>query len=72
MTEEKQGGTAPEPEASASLADRAQDEAVGAVAVADEPASQTEAVAPTAADADGTEPATLRQGFFADWQRVVG
>ncbi|MGH3034481.1 MAG: hypothetical protein ACRDON_07965 [Gaiellaceae bacterium] len=24
------------------------------------------------ADADGTEPAALRRGFFADWQRVIG
>jgi len=41
LTEEQQGGTAPEPEASAS-ADRASEEAVAAVAVADEPAaSQT-------------------------------
>ena len=42
MTEDKQGGTAPEPEASASAADKASEEAVAAVAVADEPAaSQT-------------------------------
>ncbi|HEV8489595.1 MAG TPA: 30S ribosomal protein S1 [Candidatus Limnocylindrales bacterium] len=41
MTEEQQGGTAPEPEANAS-ADQASEEAVAAVAVADEPAaSQT-------------------------------
>jgi len=42
LTEDKQGGTAPEPEASASAADKASEEAVAAVAVADEPAaSQT-------------------------------
>ncbi len=42
MTEENQGGTAPEPGASASVADKASEEAVAAVAVADEPAaSQT-------------------------------
>jgi small subunit ribosomal protein S1 len=42
LTEEQQGGTAPEPEARASAADKASEEAVAAVAVADEPAaSQT-------------------------------
>jgi small subunit ribosomal protein S1 len=42
LTEKQQGGTAPEPEANASAADQASEEAVAAVAVADEPAaSQT-------------------------------
>jgi small subunit ribosomal protein S1 len=39
LTEEQQGGTAPEPEANASAADKASEEAVAAVAVADEPAA---------------------------------
>ncbi len=38
MTEEKTGGTAPEREAPASTADRASEQPVGAIAVADEPA----------------------------------
>ena len=39
MTEEKLGGTAPEPEASASVTNQASEQAVGTVAVADEPAA---------------------------------
>jgi DNA-directed RNA polymerase subunit E'/Rpb7 len=39
LTEEQQGGTAPEPEARASTADQAPEQAVAAVAVADEPAA---------------------------------
>ncbi|MDQ2965735.1 MAG: 30S ribosomal protein S1 [Chloroflexota bacterium] len=39
MIEEQQGGTAPEPEANAFAADKASEEAVAAVAVADEPAA---------------------------------
>ncbi|HKG56424.1 MAG TPA: S1 RNA-binding domain-containing protein, partial [Candidatus Limnocylindrales bacterium] len=50
MTEQQQGGTAPEPGAIASSADQAPDEAVGAVAVADEPAATEQ----TAADDTGT------------------
>ncbi|HEY6058417.1 MAG TPA: S1 RNA-binding domain-containing protein, partial [Candidatus Limnocylindrales bacterium] len=41
MTEQQLGGTAPEPEAIASVADQASEQAVAAVAVADEPATQT-------------------------------
>ncbi len=41
MTEEQSGGTTPEPEAIASVADQASEEAVAAVAVADEPATTT-------------------------------
>jgi small subunit ribosomal protein S1 len=67
LTEEQQGGTAPEPEASAS-AERASEEAVAAVAVADEPAASqrkdttSEPVAPAgsapAASADRPAPAS--------------
>ncbi len=39
MTEEQSGGTTPEPEAIAPVADQASEEAVAAVAVADEPAT---------------------------------
>ena len=39
MTEDNQGGTAPEPGAIASAADQASEKPVGAIAVADEPAS---------------------------------
>ena len=39
MTEEKQGGTAPEPEASAPDTDQAPEQVGTAVAVADEPAT---------------------------------
>jgi small subunit ribosomal protein S1 len=49
LTEEQQGGTAPEPEASASAADLASEKPVAAVAVADEPA--TSETTPEAADA---------------------
>jgi small subunit ribosomal protein S1 len=55
LTEEQQGGTAPEPEARASTADQAPEQAVAAVAVADEPAasdttSSTEAASPPSGD----------------------
>ena len=46
MTEEKQGGTTPEPEAVAS-ADRAPEDGATAVAVADEPATSTDDAAAT-------------------------
>ena len=42
MTEEQQGGTAPEREAFASAKEPASEEAVGAVAVADEPAATSQ------------------------------
>jgi small subunit ribosomal protein S1 len=56
LTEEQQGGTAPEPEARASTADQAPEQAVAAVAVADEPAesdttSSAEAGSPPSGDA---------------------
>jgi small subunit ribosomal protein S1 len=55
LTEEQQGGTAPEPEARASTADQAPEQAVAAVAVADEPAasdttSSAEAASPPSGD----------------------
>jgi small subunit ribosomal protein S1 len=53
LTEEKQGGTTPEPEAIASAADQASEDTVAAVAVADEPA--TIADSPTDATPE-TEP----------------
>ena len=46
MTEEEQGGSAPEPEASASGTNQAIEEPVGAVAVADDPAETTAAPEP--------------------------
>ena len=45
MTEEQSGGTAPEPEAIASVADQASEDTVAAVAVADEPATSTQEAA---------------------------
>ena len=57
MTEEQQSGTAPEPEATAAVADQAPDDTATAVAVADEPATSTddepttEATEPTADEA---------------------
>ena len=47
MTEEQSGGTTPEPEAAASIADQASEDTVAAVAVADEPATTTDEPAPT-------------------------
>jgi small subunit ribosomal protein S1 len=56
LTEQQQGGTAPEPEANASTAKRAQEEAVGAIAVADEPATPAETSPATDASAsDGVD-----------------
>ena len=54
MTEEQQGGTTPEPEANAS-ADQVSEQSVAAVAVADEPAADTEAVEGSASADDTTE-----------------
>ena len=58
MTEEKQGGTAPDPEANASVDPQASEQPVGAVAVADEPAETSPApdVATSAETADGSGP----------------
>ena len=47
LTEEKQGGTTPEPEAIASATDQASEDTVAAVAVADEPATSTDDAAAT-------------------------
>ena len=65
MTEEKQGGTTPEPEAIASATDQASEDTVAAVAVADEPATSTDDAAATtetesapAAEAVADEPAS--------------
>jgi small subunit ribosomal protein S1 len=47
LTEERSGGTTPEPEAIATVADRASEETVAAVAVADEPATSPDEAAST-------------------------
>ncbi len=47
MTEEQQSGTAPEPEATATVADPASEETAAAVAVADEPALSADDAAPS-------------------------
>ena len=49
LTEEEQGGTAPQPEATASATDEAPEQTAAAVAVADEPAT-TEDANPAASD----------------------
>jgi small subunit ribosomal protein S1 len=54
LTEEQQGGTAPEPEAIASVADQASQDTVAAVAVADEPATSTDDPAATTASESGS------------------
>jgi small subunit ribosomal protein S1 len=61
LTEEKQGGPAPDTEASASGTDRTPEEAVGAVAVADEPAATTEVTAAGEAETPETADGTGRQ-----------
>jgi small subunit ribosomal protein S1 len=62
LTEEKQGGTAPEPEASASAADKASEESVAAVAVADEPAASQM----TDTTSEPAPPAASPQAVVAD------
>ncbi len=57
MTEEQMGGTAPEPEASASVADQASEEAVATVAVADEPADTNHVTASTDVTSEPPAPA---------------
>ncbi|HEX8939418.1 MAG TPA: 30S ribosomal protein S1 [Candidatus Limnocylindrales bacterium] len=52
MTEEQLGGTAPEPRADALAADQASEEAVAAVAVADEPAETNQPTEPIIAGQD--------------------
>ena len=54
MTEEEQGGTAPQPEAIASAADEAPEQTAAAVAVADEPA-ETEETPSASAETDATD-----------------
>ncbi len=56
MTEHHMGGTAPEPEALASAADQASEQAVAAVAVADEPATPGTVAAPPAPAAAAVPP----------------
>ena len=69
MTEEQQGGTAPEPEARASTADQASEQAVAAIAVADEPAASD----PSSPTNEGTptpaEPSDATNGAGADARR---
>ena len=56
MTEEEQGGTAPQPEATASAADEAPEQTAAAVAVADEPAETDETETPSgSAETDTTD-----------------
>ncbi len=58
MTEEQQGGSAPEPEANATGTNQVIEEPVGAVAVADDPAETTAAAEPVGtpeASADGAD-----------------
>ena len=77
MTEEKQGGTTPEPEAIASATDQASEDTVAAVAVADEPATSTDDVALTepeaapAAEAAADEPASEPFAASADADTVT-
>jgi small subunit ribosomal protein S1 len=80
LTEEQQGGTAPEPEARAFTADQAPDQAVAAVAVADEPAAsettdatngagtgaRSEAPRRSAPRAPGSENGTVSEADTAD------
>ena len=54
MTEEKSGGTAPEPEATASIADQSSEDTVAAVAVADEPATSRDEAASTTGSENST------------------
>lgn len=60
MTEEQQGGTAPDTEATAAVSTQAPDEPVGAIAVADEPAPSADQPAPGADEPapSADEPAT--------------
>jgi len=72
LTEEKQGGTTPAPEANASVADQASEDTVAAVAVADEPATNTDDAADPepesapAVDAAADEPTSEVAAASAD------
>jgi small subunit ribosomal protein S1 len=75
LTEEQQGGTTPEPEAIASATDQAPEQPVAAVAVADEPATDTTpesteetpaASAETAGSAEATAEASVAVDATAD------
>jgi small subunit ribosomal protein S1 len=79
LTEEQQGGTAPEPEVSASVADQASEEAVAAVAVADEPAERTETTdgtsespTPAAVDTADEAPGRAEEVPSASRESAVG
>jgi len=65
LTEEQSGGTAPEPEAIATVADQASEDTVAAIAVADEPATSTDEPTSTAAEepeiAAEAEPAAVAE-----------
>jgi small subunit ribosomal protein S1 len=63
LTEEQQGGTTPQPEARASAPEQASDQAVGAVAVADEPADTASAAGNRAA---ATAPGDAANGAGSD------
>ncbi|HEX9044523.1 MAG TPA: S1 RNA-binding domain-containing protein, partial [Candidatus Limnocylindrales bacterium] len=61
LTEEQLGGTAPEPEANASVAEQASEQAVATVAVADEPAATT-----TDTSSEPSAPAAGAEGDAAE------
>jgi small subunit ribosomal protein S1 len=73
LTEEQSGGTAPEPETIASVADQASEDTVTAVAVADEPATSPDVPetpvaedAPTSANEDDAPAARVRAADTAE------
>ena len=68
MTEEEQGGTAPQPEATASAPDEAPEQTAAAVAVADEPAT-TEDVTPDASETPGAVETAEDIGLL--WRRLA-
>ena len=70
MTEEEQGGTAPQPEATASAADEAPEQTAAAVAVADEPA-ETEETPTASAETDATDTADVAMATGVDVNGTV-
>ena len=66
MTEEEQGGTAPQPEATASAADEAPEQTAAAVAVADEPATIEDATPAASETPETSETAEVAAPADAD------
>ncbi|HEU5205484.1 MAG TPA: S1 RNA-binding domain-containing protein, partial [Candidatus Limnocylindrales bacterium] len=66
MTEEEQGGTAPQPEATASASDEAPEQTAAAVAVADEPATTDDATQAASETAEAVETADVAASADAD------